>query len=166
VSVAFKSTLLLALVSLVSPSVALAQTGSVARSALRGIVRDASGLSVARATVSLAASDTALARVVEAPDGRFVFDGLVPGRYQVTAFAAGFAAREVSVSVPSDAPVTIVLEPAPVVENVRVTSASRQASSRDAARKAPAPPVSRFRASIRSRCSCCSMVSRSSGRAV
>jgi outer membrane receptor for ferrienterochelin and colicins len=93
---------------------------------LRGIVRDASGLSVARATVSLAASDTALARVVEAPDGRFVFDGLVPGRYQVTAFAAGFAAREVSVSVPSDAPVTIVLEPAPVVENVRVTSASRQ----------------------------------------
>lgn len=121
-----RSFLLLVLVALAPSSAALAQPAAVARAGVSGAVRDGEGLLIARATVSLTADGGALARVVETTDGRFSIDGLPPGSYALRVFAGGFAAEELAVTIPAAGPVEVVLEPAPVVEEIRVVSASRQ----------------------------------------
>jgi outer membrane receptor for ferrienterochelin and colicins len=103
-----------------------------ASSTLEGAVRDQSGALVAGATVSVRAVDSALDRIVDtARDGTFRVTGLPSGRYSVVVAATGFAAASDELTVPSERPVAFVLVPAPVVEQVRVVSASRQDELRE-----------------------------------
>lgn len=108
-----------------------AQTSSSSTS-LEGAVRDQSGAMVAGATVSVRAVDSALERFVDtARDGSFRVAGLPPGRYSVLVSATGFAVASQDFTLPFERPADFVLEPAAVVEQVRVVSASRQDELRE-----------------------------------
>jgi outer membrane receptor for ferrienterochelin and colicins len=100
---------------------------SPAAGSLTGIVTDASGARVPGVTVIVSSDRSPVVRVVDgSPHGAFAVDGLPPGTYRLSLAASGFRPLEVTVDVPAAAPVSAVLAPAPVIEEVRVTSASRQ----------------------------------------
>lgn len=110
---------------------ALALPAGAASRRLAGDVVDASGAALAGATVVLRRADTGFERLTQADEsGRFVFDGLTPGRYGLSARARGFAPAEQALDVPPEAPPRLTLAPAPVVEQVTVVSGSRQAELR------------------------------------
>lgn len=99
---------------------------------LAGAVQDPSGARVASATVAVRAVDSALERFVDtARDGSFRVTGLPAGRYVVFVTASGFAAATQEITLPAEGTTEIVLEPAAVVEQVRVVSASRQDELRE-----------------------------------
>jgi outer membrane receptor for ferrienterochelin and colicins len=56
---------------------------------------------------------------------------LAPGTYTVSIVAPGFAPASITVTLPAESPQEVVLSPAPVVEQVRVVSASRQDELRE-----------------------------------
>jgi len=110
----------------------ISPSGGVTDKALAGVVRDASGASVPRATVVLRQDATGLDRVTKgAADGSFSFPRLAPGRYVVTASAPGFASLAQTVDAPLAEPLSVTLSPAPIVEHVTVVSASRQEELRE-----------------------------------
>jgi hypothetical protein len=99
------------------------------KGALRGVVEDATGAKVTTATIVVRASESSLERqLTTSPRGEFVVEGLLPGRYRVTASAAGFAeaTSEVNVAVSSVTNLTVRLRPGIVRETVKVEA---QASS-------------------------------------
>lgn len=107
--------------------------GAQQPAALIGLVRDATGAVVQAATVIVRAERGAFDVVVETgADGRFHVPGLATGAYDVTVVAPGFAAAGARVVLPAEGPVALTLEPAPVIEEVRVVSASRQDELRQA----------------------------------
>lgn len=109
-----------------------AQGREVAPGTLAGSVQDQAGGRVAGATVSVRAIDSALERIIDTSrDGSFLLAGLPSGKYRVVVAATGFAAETQEIEVPSQ-PTEFVLQPAPVVEQVRVVSASRQDELREA----------------------------------
>jgi hypothetical protein len=60
--------------------------------ALRGEVQDSSGARVSTAQVAVESVDSSIRREAVANDhGEFRIDGLLPGRYKVSASAKGFA---------------------------------------------------------------------------
>ncbi len=92
-------------------------------STLRGIVQDATAGRVAGAQVTVRLTDSSIAREATANDrGEFRIDGLLPGPYQVTVAAKGFADAtadvDTAVSVVRD--ITITLKPAAKHETVKV----------------------------------------------
>jgi hypothetical protein len=90
---------------------------------LRGEVLDASGARVRGALVIVKSSGSALTREVTAGDrGEFRIEGLLPGRYQMTVTANGFAeaAADVDVVVSLVRDVTVVLKLESGRETVRV----------------------------------------------
>ncbi len=94
-------------------------------STLRGIVQDATAGRVAGAQVTVRLTDSSIAREATANDrGEFRIDGLLPGPYQVTVAAKGFADAtadvDTAVSVVRD--ITITLKPAAKHETVNVQS--------------------------------------------
>jgi outer membrane receptor for ferrienterochelin and colicins len=109
---------------------ALAQAVNSSDAAI-GIVRDPSGAVVREAVIVVRATGTALERLGESGrDGAFRVP--VPqGRYIVSVSAAGFSTTSVEIAVPVQAPIEVQLDPAPVVEQVRVVSASRQEELRE-----------------------------------
>ncbi|HVN03308.1 MAG TPA: carboxypeptidase regulatory-like domain-containing protein [Bryobacteraceae bacterium] len=93
------------------------------RGSLLGTVNDASGGRVAHAAISLRAAASAQERhTASDARGEFRFGDLLPGSYQVTVSAPGFAeaSSTVNVVVTSTREITVTLHPAAVTESVNV----------------------------------------------
>ena len=91
---------------------------------LSGSVVDRTGAVVRAAQVSLMSAHGAVLATTRSDDrGAFAFDRVAPGRYLVVTRAAGLEARRAAVAVRGE-PVSlvIVLEPAPLTEEVTVTA--------------------------------------------
>ena len=70
------------------------------RGSLAGVVNDASGARVQSADVSLQATESSLARQTKSDSrGEFRFDNLLPGNYELTVHAPGFAEASSNVAV-------------------------------------------------------------------
>jgi hypothetical protein len=111
-------------ISLVTSSPAQNSRGS-----LRGTVQDVTGARVPSAKIVLQAQDSSLQREAASEDrGEFRIDDLLPGPYQVTVSAPGFAQAqaEVSIAVSSVRDVTVTLKPLAASETLNVQA---QASS-------------------------------------
>ena len=94
---------------------------------LTGIVRDGSGARIPSALIIVATRDSSFTRLVSAGrDGTFAVSPLAAGEYLVTVTAAGFGPQTVTARVPAAPALELTLEPAPVIEQVRVVSADRQ----------------------------------------
>jgi outer membrane receptor protein involved in Fe transport len=92
---------------LLAPGLVLAQTES---GKIRGTVRDPSGAVLSGAAVTLVSVERATARAtVTDESGAYVFAGLVPGRYEVTADLSGFAPAKLRASVSVGATVEVDL---------------------------------------------------------
>ncbi|MCX6549527.1 MAG: TonB-dependent receptor [Acidobacteria bacterium] len=107
-------------VGLVCGSPAMAADGAV-----KGVVRDGSGAVIARAEVALlTGAQTTVGSVRTGDDGRFVFEGVAPGRYVLLVSFPGFSERRMAVTVASGSPsaVDVTLEPTPVEAEVTVTA--------------------------------------------
>ena len=90
---------------------------------LRGEVQDTSGARVARAQITVTSAALSLSREATANDsGEFRIEGLLPGRYQITASAKGFsqAKSEVEVAVSVVRDVNVTLKPESTRETVNV----------------------------------------------
>src|SRR5215471_3534506 len=120
----FRKYLILAGALSVVWSQALAQN---ARGSLRGAVQDPSGARIASAKIVVQSADSAVQREATTEDrGEFRLDDLLPGSYQITVSAKGFApaGARVSVTVSSVREVTVTLKPAAPGESVTVESKS------------------------------------------
>ena len=101
------------------------------RGSLRGTVRDATGARVASAKIVLQSLGSSLQREAGSEDrGEFRLDDLLPGRYQITVSAVGFAPAQsevvISVATVREVEVTVTLKPAAASASVNVQG---QASS-------------------------------------
>ncbi|HEY4904812.1 MAG TPA: carboxypeptidase regulatory-like domain-containing protein [Candidatus Sulfotelmatobacter sp.] len=99
------------------------------RGSLRGTVQDSSGARIANAKIEVSAIGSSIAREATSEDrGEFLLDDLLPGNYQVSAVAKGFAEAhtEVIIAVSTVRDVTVTLKPLAVPQTVNVES---QASS-------------------------------------
>ena len=93
--------------SLLLPALALAQTES---GKVIGTVRDPSGAVLPGAAVTLLSVERAASRrTATDAGGGYVFAGLVPGTYEVTAELSGFVARKLRTTVPVGATVEVNL---------------------------------------------------------
>ena len=100
--------------------------------ALSGIVRDSTGAVISRATVTLRLEPAGLARVITGrADGTFSLAKTAAGRYSVTVSAPGFTPVTRFIDVPGAESLTFTLEPAAIVEQVTVVSASRETELRE-----------------------------------
>lgn len=110
----------------------LGTSASAQPSALNGLVKDSLGSAVPGATVIVEATDASFSRIVETGrDGVFAVATLAPGGYRVTVAATGFEAVTTSIQMPSPERMNVVLNPAAVVEHVRVVSGERQEQLRE-----------------------------------
>lgn len=117
----FVRSLSVALVTLLSATSALAQSG------LSGIVRDPSGAVVPGTAIVVRQAGSSFERLVESGrDGRFTIPSIADGEYTVQFIAPGFAIDYQAISIPRATPLDVALHPAAVVEEVHVVSASRQ----------------------------------------
>jgi outer membrane receptor for ferrienterochelin and colicins len=99
---------------------------------ISGTVRDASGAVMPGATIVLRQDPSGFEQILESrADGSFAVPRLAPGRYILTVSAPRFALATRIVEAPDAEPLGITLEPAPIVEQVTVVSASRQEELRD-----------------------------------
>jgi Carboxypeptidase regulatory-like domain len=99
------------------------------RGSLRGTVQDATGARVASARIVLQSLGSSLQREAASEDrGEFRLDDLLPGRYQITVSATGFASAQsdVVIAVATVREVTVTLKPAAASASVNVQG---QASS-------------------------------------
>jgi Carboxypeptidase regulatory-like domain/TonB dependent receptor len=106
--------------ALLLPSAILAQDP---RGTLRGVVQDASGGRVPSAKIVVQALDSSLEREVSSNDrGDFRIDGLLPGTYDVSVDANGFAraTSDVKIAIGSVREITVTLNPAAVQQSVTV----------------------------------------------
>src|SRR5271165_2233311 len=95
------------------------------RGSLRGSVQDATGARIPSATIVVRAVDSSLQREAASEDrGEFRVDDLLPGTYQMTVSAAGFAPAQadVPIAVSSVREVTVTLKPAAASQTVTVKS--------------------------------------------
>ena len=101
----------------------LAAWGQNPRGTLRGEVADVNGGRVAKATVNALSKDSGLiSKATSNGNGEFRIEGLLPGNYQVTVGAQGFAqaSADVAVVVSTVRDITVVLKPATVSQQVNV----------------------------------------------
>jgi outer membrane receptor protein involved in Fe transport len=103
---------------------ALAQEAPAQAIRLEGVVRDRRGAPIAAAQVSLSDAASLIARVETGADGRFVFDDVGVPEGRLTVSATGFATVERSWIAKGSQPASleILLEPAPITEQVIVTA--------------------------------------------
>ena len=93
------------------------------RGSLRGTVQDATGARLPSATIVVKSLDSPLQREATSEDrGEFRLDDLLPGAYDITVSASGFASAEahVSIAVSSVREVTVTLKLAAPAETVSV----------------------------------------------
>ena len=94
------------------------------RGSLRGTVQDVTGARVPSAKIVLQTGDSSMQREAVSEDrGEFRIDDLLPGSYQVTVNATGFAPAQanVSIAVSSVRDVTVTLKPLAAPETVNVS---------------------------------------------
>ncbi len=92
------------------------------RGALRGTIEDSSGARITGAAISLSNAEKSLARAAQSDArGEFRLEDLLPGEYQMTASAGGFAVAQatVVVAVSSVREITITLRPKTVSKKFR-----------------------------------------------
>jgi hypothetical protein len=96
--------------------------GEPLQARVSGIVIDASGAVVPGASVALKHADTVVGSLKTDADGRFLFEQVAPGKYEVEVRLDGFKTARVRAMVGkgSSAPLSIPLEVAPVAEEVTV----------------------------------------------
>lgn len=99
--------------------------------AVTGTVVDGDGLPVSGALVVARGTPGGLERLAETTSTGAYRIALPAGTYAVTAFKTGFTVDPVTVDVPTNVSLRLALRPAPVIEEVRVQSASRQDELRD-----------------------------------
>src|SRR5438552_80638 len=128
----FRTLLWLISVVVVSTAAALAQLSTAS---LNGVVRDATGAVVPRASVTLHNSDTGVERNTFTNDtGTYVFSDINPGRYTLRVTAPSFSTKQVSdfvLAVNQTATIDIALDPGAqtVVVSVEATSEQLQVST-------------------------------------
>src|SRR5438552_1560475 len=128
----FRTLLWLISVVVVSTAAALAQLSTAS---LNGVVRDATGAVVPRASVTLHNSDTGVERNTFTNDtGTYVFSDINPGRYTLRVTAPSFSTKQVSdfvLAVNQTATIDIALAPGAqtVVVSVEATAEQLQVSS-------------------------------------
>src|ERR1041384_6141651 len=99
---------------------------------IRGKVTDPADKAVAGAIVTLINQGTGLERTAgTSPEGKFVFNGLGAGNYEVVVTAQGFARMEKTVDDAAGDELVFKLEIAPLREDVTVVSGSRQEELRE-----------------------------------
>jgi len=117
------------LVVLMAAVFALGQQG---RGTLRGIVKDELGGTVTGATVTLIDQTGTAKTATTNGEGAYVFNGLTPGKYSVTASATGFAVTdEVEVDVVAGQRPTLDLTLKVTIEEQKVTIAAATPLSTD-----------------------------------
>ena len=115
--------LLLAAAILSLPFVSSRSLAQDFRGSIVGTVQDTSGARIPSAKITIRASESSLERqTVSDANGEFRLDDLMPGAYQVTVSATGFAnARsDVRVIVSTVQPLTVTMKPAPLRQSVSV----------------------------------------------
>jgi outer membrane receptor for ferrienterochelin and colicins len=99
---------------------------------LRGVVRDASGGAIPGATIVIESTESSSRQLVEsARNGEFAIAARAPGEYRLVVTATGFDVVTLAVRVPGAEPLLVTLQPAPVIEQVRVVSGDRQEQLRE-----------------------------------
>jgi carboxypeptidase family protein len=83
---------LIFLAAMLRPEIVVA--GAQTPATLMGQIRDQSGASIARATVTLAQGDRSIQTTLAKDDGTYVLTGIAPGRYGIHAEAQGFAPKD------------------------------------------------------------------------
>lgn len=127
--------------SLVTLLVSLPAAAIEASFDLRGRVVDRSGAVVVGASVTLRAADSGAERAAMTDaTGEFVFAAVPPGRYTVVAVAAGFAPAVADVDA-ATARVTLTLDPAPISEQITVSSALSDTATAYTPMKIAASPM-------------------------
>src|SRR5688572_25012095 len=120
----------ISLVVLLSVVFALGQQG---RGTLRGVVKDELGGTVTGATVTLIDQAGAVKTATTNAEGAYVFTGLAPGKYSVSATAQGFAVTdEAEVDVAAGQRPTLDLTLKVTIEEQKVTVAAQTPISTDA----------------------------------
>ena len=111
----------------------LLPAGLVAQPPLSGVVTDPSGARVGGAAVVIRADAApGFERITEtSKEGTYGVPPLAPGRYRISVLADGFAPADLEVQLPVTALPEIRLSPAPVVDFVKVESASRLVELRE-----------------------------------
>ncbi len=103
----------------------VAANAQQSRGTLRGVIKDEFGATIVGATVSITDAAGAKKDTVTNNDGAYVFNGLAPGKYTVTAAAAGFAiADEVEVDLAAGQRQTLDVTLKVTIEEQKVTIAS------------------------------------------
>jgi Ca-activated chloride channel homolog len=118
---ALKSSALVCLAVFVTLAIVGAQSST---GAIRGVVKDASGAVLPGVAVTIAGpSETGNRTVVTNARGEFVFVGVAPGEYQVTARLTGFSTEQVVATVTDGGTETVwlVLRVGSVSETITVT---------------------------------------------
>lgn len=123
-----------ALIVLLSMTAALAQQ---ARGSLRGVIKDEFGATIVGATVSITDGAGVKKDALTNNDGAYVFTGLAPGKYMLTASAAGFAvAEESEVTIAAGQRQSLDITLAVTIEEQKVTIAAETPLSTDASNNA------------------------------
>src|SRR5262249_54625633 len=121
--------------------VTLAVVAAQSTGTIRGVITDSSGAVLPGVTVTISGAGTAERRAVTNEKGEFVFVGVAPGQYQVTAALAGFSTVNVVANVAVDriSNLAITLHVGSLAETITVTGEARsvdvQSSRRMSARR-------------------------------
>ena len=109
---------------------------------VRGHVVDSSGAMIVGAAVTLREIERGAERsTVTDAAGEFSFRAVAPGRYVVVALAPGFAPNAVDVDPATTPRLKLTLDPAPVSEQITVSSELRDAAVVSTATKIAASPM-------------------------
>jgi Ca-activated chloride channel homolog len=113
---------------------------------IRGVVFDGAGAAIPGVTVTISSGGNADRSAVTNGQGEFVFVGVAPGQYQVTAMLAGFTTVNVVANVASDriSPLSITLHVASLTETITVTGATPQVETHSSSRMSVSRERSRF----------------------
>src|SRR5215472_1347118 len=117
-----RALMLSAAVSLVA-IVTLAVVAAQSTGTIRGVITDSSGAVLPGVTVTISGAGTAERSVITNEKGEFVFVGIAPGEYQVTAALAGFSTVSIVANVAVDriSNLSLSLHVGSLAETVTVT---------------------------------------------